>query len=346
MLFRKITKAVHECEEQSKAAAKKTEEELEEFYLAELLDLLQKTAERKFKNNQILQTIITAKIASLRETTSGLQIVEFGSTKGGKEVDTVNRRIAQYFNELKAKKWVQKFTGVSHSRFSPFRESGASTSAIPTSSSPSSSQAMLLGGPSRSRTPTPSLFDHRTSGASCSQQTLLPVSGREQATTINEMAANRVVEDLLGGSSTLGALLEADESQLSVEEGVELNLKDFSASSENVGLYITKHLVNPFLQKIRSDMTRLSDAHHLERVYNSTINEITEEYEKAIKKADDQRQRTPEDQQARSALAHLQLWVNITAAVSAIEALSKVREESAQRKLTDIRSPVYSPSCL
>jgi len=89
-------------------------------------------------------------------------------------------------------------------------------------------------------------------------------------------------------------------------------------------------------------MIHLADAHHIEKVYERTTVKIIGEYEGELKKKDDQRQRSPEDQRARSTLAQLQLWANITAAVSAIEALSKAREDALQQP-TDIRSPDFSP---
>lgn len=324
MFLQNIVVAARQCTQQSDAAINETKKGLRVFYHAELLDLLRKTAERKFKNNQTLQAIITDKITSLQDTTSPLhaeirmQTEEPRSTKGW--------GFRQYLDDLTPKKMVRKVTRAYHSRSSSFKESGT-----PTSSSASSSQVMLFGGPSRSRTPTPSLHSlgYPTAEASSSQQTFLPVPGREQATTINGMAANPVEGALVGGNVTLGALTEEDER----------NLQDICASSENLSSYIAKTVVNPFLQSIRADLTRLSDLHYIKTVYDSTIVGISRDYEKAVQKEDDQRERTPEDQRARSALAHLQLWANITAAVSAIEALSKARKE-AEWQLTDIRSSV------
>jgi len=77
----------------------KAAEELEALYRAELLDLLQKVASQKFKNDQIIQAIIATKIHSLKEPTSPLnveiriQIEEPGSNKTWKEANTINRRI-------------------------------------------------------------------------------------------------------------------------------------------------------------------------------------------------------------------------------------------------------------
>ena len=336
---------------QSEAAANSTREGLDAYYCAELLDLLQKIAQRKFKNNQILHGIIVARIASFQETDPALhaeirvQIEESGSTKGN-----ITSRLHQYANEFKTKKWVQKVTGGSHSRFSPVKGSGASTSARPTPSSPYSSQAMLLGGQSRSTTPTPSFnsIDHLTSEASSSQQAFLPMSGREEATTTNRTTANRVEEVVLGRSGTLGSRVKAAELPPSVEveveevEEMDLDYQGICASSESLSAYISEAVVNPFLQTIRSKMTNLSDAHHIQTLFNRMIGGIIPEYQEALKKEDGQRQRSPKDQQACSTLAHLRLWVNITAALSAIEALSEARKVVVQEP-KDIGSPEFSP---
>jgi hypothetical protein len=323
MYFQEIIGEVRTCMERTNETVEKAVEELEALYCAELLDLLQKVAEKKFKNNKIIQAIITKKIASLEEKSSALhaeiraRIEESGSNKGWKEA---NRRIRQ---GLTTKRWTQKFKGVISHSLPSFKERGASTSAIPASSSASSSRAMLMGGHSRSTTPTPSL--NSTDYEASSQGLFPPVSGREQLPDINETTANRV-----------------DELPSSLEVGHELDYQSICASSERLSTYISAELVSEFLQTIRSAMTNLADTHHIEKVYNSTILGMITEYEEVLRKEDDQRPRAPEDQRARSTLAQLQLWANITAAVSAIDALSKARE-AARQKPTDIRSREFSP---
>lgn len=277
--------------ERNDAVADKAVEELGALYRAELLDLLQKVAGEKFKNNQIIQAIITAKIASLQETTSALhaevrmQVVESVSNTGRKEANTRYSRIRQSFDQLIAKiRDPKSKSAVPQSRFSS--KGSASTSAIPASSNPSSSHAMLLGGLSR--------------------------------------------------STTIASSLNSTDCEVS-SPADELELQEIGASSEKLNTYISTNLVDPFLQTIRSKMTRLADAHHMEKVYQSTILGMITDYEEALKKEVDQRQRTPEDRRVRSTLAQLQLLANITAAISAIEALSKARER-APPKLTDIGS--------
>lgn len=304
--------------EKNNVVAEKAVEELGALYRAELLDLLQKVAGQKFKNNQIIQAIITAKIASLQETTSalqnevGMQVEESVSNKGWKEA---SQRIRDQLKKLKGVVPQISFKGK------------ASTSARPALSNPSSSHAMLLGELSRSAT-TASSLNSTDCTVSSSQRPFLPVSGREQAPVIDETMANRV-----------GALTETDKLPSPVDE---LELQEISASPEKLNTYISTNLVDPFLQTVRFKMTRLADAYQMENVYENTVLGMITEYEEALKKGVDQRQSTPEDRRVRSTLAQLQLWANITAAVSAINALSEAGER-ARQKLPDIGSKMPTP---
>jgi len=346
------------CMKESEAAAEENVEELAIMCRTELLDLLQKIAGRKIKNTS-LQAIIAAKIASLEETTSVLraeiraQIEKSGSHERWKEGDMTNNLIHQFVKAFTKKSWLQTSTSlakgiISHSRKPSSKEKRVSISALSTPTGASSGRGVLWGGFSRSKTPTPSIhsIDQPISETPSSQQSLLLVSEPEPAAPINEIITTRAGEFIVGGSFTLGALTEASDLPSPVL-GPDVDCQVICASSAKLGAYISTNVIDPFLQSVRSKMTHLADAriHHMEKVYEKTILGVIAEYEEAIKKEEDQRQRTPEDQRVRSTLAQLQLWVNVTAAVSAIDALTKAREDSLQ-KPTDLGSPILSPLSL
>jgi len=196
----------------------------------------------------------------------------------------------------------------------------------------------MLWGVSRSKTPTPSInsIDQPTSETPSSQQSLFSVSEPERAILISEIMTTRAGEFIVGGSFTLGAIAEASELPSPVL-GPDLDCQVIWASSAKPGAYTSANVIDPFLQSVRSKMTHLADAriHHMEKAYERTALGVIAEYEEAIEKEEDQRQRTPEDHRVCSTLAQRQLWVNATAAVSAIEALTKAREDSLQ-KPTDL----------
>ena len=353
MFFEKSIEKAQIFMEKSEEETEENVEKLAKLCRTELLVLLQEIAGRKLKNNPMLRDIVNAKIATLQEDTSVLraeirtEIQKSGSNGRWKEVDITNNLVGQFVDAFTRR--VQKATSaakglVSISRRASLKERRVSTPPIPPSAS--SSRAM---GPSRSRTPTLSLndIDYPTSETPSSQRPLLLVSEQEQTYGIDEMMTTRAEEYIIGRSSTLGPLTEAPESPLPVEETPELDLGDICASPANLNAHISENVVKPFLQSVRVKMTQLADArvHHMEKVYERTILGVMAECEKAIKDEEDRRQRTPEDQRVRSTLAQLQLWANVTAAVSAIEALTKARE-AALEKPTDIGSPVFSPISL
>ena len=150
---------------------------------------------------------------------------------------------------------------------------------------------------------------------------------------------------MVGGGSAL-----SEEPELSLplpQTSPDLDFQDVCSSAEKLSAYISTNVVDPFLKTVRTELTYHADMrlHNMEKTYEETILQVMTEYEGAIKKEEDMRKRTTEDQRARSTLAQLQLWANVTAAVSAIDALTKTRINSLQ-KPSDLGSPVLSPRTL
>jgi hypothetical protein len=352
--FQRIMKETRGQLEQSEAAAEENIEELATLCRTELLDLLQRIVANRKNTSQSLQAIITAKIALLQETTSVLraeirdQIEKSGPNERWKEADMTNSFVQSFFNGFnRIRKSASRAKGlVSRSRRPSLmgrRQSSDQTSGSSTPSSAPSSRVPLMSDLHRPKTPTPST-NHSTEAQSA-QQFLPPIAEPNQATAIGEMLTSRAEEFVIGRSFTLESPAEEPELSSPVAEvGPDLDYQDICSSSAKLSAYIATNVVDPFLQNMRTKMTYLADArlHNMEKVYERTILGVMAEYEEAIKKEEDQRKRTPEDQRVRSTLAQLQLWANVTAAVSAIEALTKARNNSRQ-ELTDLGSPVSSP---
>jgi hypothetical protein len=362
--FQRIIGEARICMEKSETSAetsaKEDLKELETLCCTELLDLLQKIAKRKIRNEN-LQAVITAKIASLREETGVLraeireQFKKSGPNERWKEDHMTSNIVHQFVKAFTRKSWSHISTSIakglgSHNRKHSIKGPTASTAASSTPSSASSSRSIRWRGVGRSRTPTPSVnsINRPTSDTPSSQQSLLSLPDPEQATAIGEMMTSRAEEFVAGGSIILGDPTEAPELSSPTEEVVpDLDYRDICSSSAKLSAHISTNLVTPFLQSLRSKMINLADTrtHHMEKVYERTLLGVMAEYEEAIKKEEDLRQRTAEDQRVRSTLAQLQLWANVTAAVSAIEALAKARDDTLQ-KPADLGSPVLSPISL
>ncbi len=124
------------------------------------------------------------------------------------------------------------------------------TSVVSTPSSASSNPGVLLGGVSGSRTPTLSLnnIHYPISEAPSSHPPLPPVAGREQATTVNETMTSRA-EEVIGGEVILWEpSLRQASCHLRWREGHEPDFQDICASSKTLSTYISKNVVNPFLE--------------------------------------------------------------------------------------------------
>jgi len=342
MFFQKIIGEAEICMKINEATTKENVEELATLCRTELLDLLQKVVGKQRENNQVLQAIINAKIDSLQDEIR-TQIEKSESNEGKKKADSmtsITEQLAKAFTFMKKRKAPKTKGIVSHSRGSSFKESRPSTPTTSTPSSASPNWSMLLGSRSEPRTPAPSLYrttSEMTTETTSSQQPFLAVPGREHATAINEVTTSRLEGVIEGGSVTLGAPTE--------EAGDELNFQDICASSKNLNTYISTNVIDPFLQTVRSNMNHLADIHHIEKVYENMILGVMAEFESAITKPGDQRQRAVEDQQDQSTLAHFQLWANITAAFAAIGALTKAREDSLPKHAA-FGLPVFSPLSL
>ena len=313
--FQGVIGKAHICMKQSEISAKENVEELATLCRTELLDLLQKIAERKV-TNQSLQAIIAAKIASLQGTTSVLyseirsQIEKSGPKERWKEADMKENLVRKFVSALTRRNWIRKSTSlakglISHGPRPSFMERSASNAGLSAPSSASSSRAAL----SRSQTPTPSndSITHSTSNARSSQQFLRRIHEGGQAATVNEMITSRAEEYMVGRSSTLDSSSESSLPVMEVEP--RLDYQDICSSSKKLSAYVSTNVVNPFLQDVRTNITRLAGArlHDMEKVYERTILGVMAEYEEAIKMEEDQRQRIPQDQRVRRTLAQLQL---------------------------------------
>jgi len=313
-----------------------------------LLTLLQKIAERKVTNRSLL-AIINAKIACLKEPTSVLysemhvQIAKPGHNERWKEIDLSRDLVQKFVDTFSKKHWLQGPTALAKGLVRSIKNGSSDRHSVLSTSSSAPLSRIVSCSRSGSLTLTNKMKGAATD-ASSSQQSLLRIPEPEQQPTVSEMITSQAGEYVIGGSFTLDAPSgEPELSPLIADASPDLDCRDICSSSAKLDEYVSKNVVDPYLKDVRRKITHLTDTllHNMEKVYEETILGVMTEYEDAIKKEEDERERTPEDQRVRSTLAQLQLWANVTAAVSAIDALTKARVKSLE-KPGDIRSPVAS----